>query len=557
MVEVGGDGGKRRWVRQLIIAGVAILIVLLALILYHPRVVPPPLPTLRSPMITLVIYNPSNESTANPHVQPVTMSCSSLQSFWSSYFGYVPTCQEIADDVSFIENNTLLSAYPVVSGGSITWWVRMPGIPPKTNVTITMILGKPESITSPQNVFLIYGNISSFQPGYIYVFNVTGRGITILYNPSGVGSFIYAANGSTWLFTPKTNPSSSGFNAQSGFASVASLPNGQYLIGVVQNFYAPLNTTYQSVPSITITHIPQSVLDALSGLGAAYVTPLVNPPPYNGSLVLVSEKPFYIQLPQCNITRNPYTGPSQTGGTGVFNLMSCLAIKYGGVWAVIHFYYPPGAQGALLGISENNYPALTGYHAPLVYVGSSGNLYAAEYPGVYMASNPFPLSPGWHTAIFGEYYSGGFYHVVIYVDNPSNTWSGASAYMTIMYGGYVTQAPYGYIGVGPSQGWPGWPYTNGGWFFYDGVIAFVALFGGGVNESSFLINKGVFNIAGTQGTTHLIGYAIDYPPNGIEPIVISTSVNTTTGLVALPPGRLGVINYEVHVASPAGAFPWW
>ena len=45
------------------------------------------------------------------------------------------------------------------------------------------------------------------------------------------------------------------------------------------------------------------------------------------------------QLPQCNISSNPYGGQ-----TGTFGLFNCIAIQNGAISAVVWFYLPPGGQ---------------------------------------------------------------------------------------------------------------------------------------------------------------------------------------------------------------------
>ena len=532
-VIVIGDDKKRSWGTVLIVVGVAVVIALLALLLYHPT---------GAAYLVITIYNPSNQSTANPHVQPITMSCSFLQELWNKTIGHAPTCQDIAYNVTFIEDNQVLPAYPIVSGDSITWWVKMPAIPAMSSVNVTMILGNPSSITSPQNVFLIYGNISSFQPGYIYTLNTTS-GITTIYNPSGVYPFIYVANGSAWLFTPNANPSSNGFSATpigSGYLSIAALPNGQYLVSVVQKFYAPFNTTYQPINltgTYVITCTPQSVLDELSGLGAAYVTSLMTPPPWNGSLPQISTNPYYIQLPQCRISSNPYGGK-----TGTYNILNCLAINNGGVWSMIRFYYQPGEDGVILSLQNAQYSSSPSDWSPWVYIGTNGYLYVGDWAGFSAVQVSFQLAPGWHTLIVGEYYSSGTYYIVAYLDTPSNAKITTTTILPQLFGQYSSY-PYGYVGVGYSGG--AWPSTNQAWFFFDGVIAYVVLYPGGTSVGSPLVNN-AFSIVG-QTHNYVFGYAIDYPPNGVEPIIVSIHVGTP-GWVPTQP--VGAASYSVHVISP-------
>ena len=509
---------------------------------------PPRMPRPANGSLTLVIYNPSNQPTNNPHDQPITMSCPFLQALWQESLGYTPSCQSIAYNVTFMEDGQVLPAYPVVNGDSITWWVRMPAIPAMSSVNVTMILGNSSSITSPQNVFLIYGNISSFQPGYIYTLNVT-RGITTIYNPSATSAFVYVANNSVWLFTPNSNSTINGYAANligSGYLSIAVTPGGQYLVGAQPSLGAPFKNTYQitSLSGIySIVYIPQSVLDALAGLGAAYVTSLVNPPALSGyTAPQVHLNPYYLQLPQCSISSNPYPN----GKTGTFSLLNCLAINNGGTWAVIRFYLPPGGMGTILGFQAYSYPIPYPYGwSPWIYVCTNGYLNIVDYFGAN-GYDTLSISPGWHILIAGEYYSGGTYYITAYLDTPSNNKTVTTTLLPQLFGfNYIF--PYGYIGTGFTNGWAN---GNGGYFFFDGVIAYVALYPGGSSEGTSLINNGVFNIA-SQTQSTVPGFAIDYPPDGIEPIVVGAYVSTPVGLSILLPSQLGIINYAIHVAQPA------
>ena len=533
-VIVIGDDKKRSWGTVLIVVGVAVVIALLALLFYHPT---------GAAYLVITIYNPSNQSTANPHVQPITMSCSFLQTLWEETYGYAPICQDIAYNVTFIEGNQVLPAYPIVSGDKITWWVRMPAIPAGSSVNVTMVLGRPESITNPANVFLVYGDITAFQPGYIYVLD-TLSGVTTIYNPGGVGPYIYVANGSTWLFTPNVNASINGFNASyvgTGYLDVAVTPSGQYLIGTAQYMGAPLNTTYQPTNltgTYAIEYTPQYVLDELAGLGAAYVTSFVNPPPWNGSLPWVSMHPYFIQLPTCYISHNPYGGP-----TGIYGLLGCLAIPHGGLWIVIKFYEPPGGQGVLISFQGTPYPYYPGGFTPLIYFGLNGSLFVGDWGTGQIV---YPPSPGWHVLVLGEYYLNGTYYVVSYLDNASSVRITHTTVLPQLFGSNSPGYPYDYVGTGFTAG--GWlSIEQLVWFFFTGVIDYVALYPGGANLSNYLVSR-AFSIA-NQVSGYVPGFAIDYPPNGIEPIITIAYVKTPTKTYVLTPSQMGVVNYAIRIAG--------
>ena len=174
------------------------------------------------------------------------------------------------------------------------------------------------------------------------------------------------------------------------------------------------------------------------------------------------------QLPTCYISSNPYGGY-----TGTYGLLNCLAINNGGVWAVVRFYYATGgSMGVILSYQNSQYPSPTGSYVPLAYIGTNGYLYISNCcPGFQLW---LPLTIGWHTAIIGEYYSGGTYYVIAYLDTPSNTVSRSTTSLPQLFGWSGT-TPYNYIGAGYASGWASAP---SGWFFFDGLIQYIALYGG-------------------------------------------------------------------------------
>ena len=150
--------------------------------------------------------------------------------------------------------------------------------------------------------------------------------------------------------------------------------------------------------------------------------------------------------------------------------------------------------------------------------------------------------------VVGEYYLNGTYYIVAYLDNASNTASSSTTYLPQLFGSTIAAFPYNYIGTGyATTAWSGSPLT--GWWFFDGVVAFVALYPGASNVGSLLISNGVFNMANQQQSS-VPGFAVDYPPNGVEPIVVGAFAATPLGMSVLLPSQLGIINYAVHIAHP-------
>jgi hypothetical protein len=131
----------------------------------------------------------------------------------------------------------------------------------------------------------------------------------------------------------------------------------------------------------------------------------------NGS----GNKYIFWQLPQCNISSNPYGG-----ATGTHGLLNCIAIQNGAISVVVWFYLPPGGQGVLLSLQSSPYPnSYLGCWVPWLYVGTNSILYVSEWIGYpWQISTPTPISPGWHMVVVEEWAAStrGPYYVALYLD---------------------------------------------------------------------------------------------------------------------------------------------
>jgi len=206
----------------------------------------------------------------------------------------------------------------------------------------------------------------------------------------------------------------------------------------------------------TISYLP-------TALGASKAVLLLNNNPSSG--------PYAWQLPQCTITSNPYGGT-----TGTFGLFNCIAIQNGAISAVVWFYEPPNGQGVLFSFVSQQYPSTPGAgFIPWLYVGTNGYLYAGDWNGGnwYVST---PISPGWHMAVVEEWASSntGPYYITLYLDGNYIEQS-SSGNLPQLFGAIygVGVFPYSDIGTGYT---PKWPSGNGGWFFFNGNIALVALY---------------------------------------------------------------------------------
>ena len=223
--------------------------------------------------------------------------------------------------------------------------------------------------------------------------------------------------------------------------------------------------------------------------------------------ILFSGNQYFI-LPQCNVTSNPY-GPENLG---TYGLLNCIAMTYGALTIISRFYLPPSGSGVILGIYDST-QAPSAY-TPLLYVSLNGSLlvfgdYTSGLRGSYMCKVIMPVRPGWHTVIAEEYYSSGDYWLMLGVD-------GHNGYCIVPYGnipqlfGLNGPYPFSAIGVGYT-GW--WPYTPGDWFFFNGYIEYIALYGTVLNN--------------TQISEVMNG---ELPARGLVALYLANNYNQTTGI---------------------------
>jgi len=219
-----------------------------------------------------------------------------------------------------------------------------------------------------------------------------------------------------------------------------------------------------------------------TALGASKATLLLGNNPSSG--------PYAGQLPQCTITSNPYSGGGYTGATGTYGLFNCIAIQNGAISVVVWFYLPPGSVGPLLSFQTVSYPNTpSNGWTPIMYIDSNGLIHMGDCCGVTTVSAP--VSPGWHIAVFEEWASSttGPYYIAGYLDGNYLGQQQLSLYgqiFGIQYGPF----PYNYIGSGYGGGWPNYPTS--GWAFFNGAIAYVALYNRVLTTSDVLaIYQGV------------------------------------------------------------------
>jgi hypothetical protein len=241
-----------------------------------------------------------------------------------------------------------------------------------------------------------------------------------------------------------------------------------------------------------------------------------------------SSGPYAFWLPQCNITNNPYS----SGATGTYGLFNCIAIQNGAISAVVWLYEPPGGVGVLLDFQNAQYPNSPDACVPWLYVGLNGTLYASDWTkGFWQVSTP--INPGWHMAVVEEWAAStsGPYYLALYLDGQFIGQTTTSN-LPVMFG-YQGAQPYNNIGTGNScGGWPGFPANT--WLFFNGTIAYVALYNRVLSTSDVL--------AIYQGVRITSGLVAEY---------VGNNYNSSTGVWTDSSGN----NYNITTTVVAGQYP--
>ena len=283
--------------------------------------------------------------------------------------------------------------------------------------------------------------------------------------------------------------------------------------------------------------------------------------PTNPTISSNNSQGYLAQLPQCTISSNPYGG-----GTGTFGLFDCIAIQYGTISAVVWFYLPPDGQGVLLSFNSGQYPSspVYGYH-PWLYVGTNGMLYAGDWAH-NAPTNPYQVSttinPGWHMAVVEEWASStsGPYYVALYLDGQYIGQTSVSGYVFELFGSYSPE-PYSDIGTGFSNPHIGWTATPNGWFFFNGTIAYVAIYNTVLSQSQVqqLYQSGFPNTLFSNNL--VISYILDptyYNNNSYYfiPYYVNTQlmnqmgINNYNAISITPNGSVGPIPSSQFVYEP-------
>ncbi len=220
------------------------------------------------------------------------------------------------------------------------------------------------------------------------------------------------------------------------------------------------------------------------------------------------------QLPQCNITSNPYGGY-----TGMYGLLNCIAIQNGAISAVVWFYEPPGGYGVILSFQyPYQYPNSEAHRVAWLYILPGNTLGVGDWtsPGYWGIKTP--ISPGWHMAVVEEWAAStsGPYYLALYLDGQSIGQT-TTTYLPDMFG-YESNFPYDDIGTGYSG--PGFGYPSVNWWFFNGAIAYIALYNRVLSPSEI--------VAIYQGCEITNGLVAKYTGDSYDPST-GTWVDTVNG----------------------------
>jgi len=292
---------------------------------------------------------------------------------------------------------------------------------------------------------------------------------------------------------------------------------------------------------------------AIAGIVHAYTYQIFQPT--SPSVSSTNTQGYLAQLPQCNITSNPYGGGGYTGVTGTFGLFSCVAINYGAISVVVWFYEPNGGQGTILSFEEYQYPVSTNNpYAPWLYVGSDGILRTVDWAGSgYVISTSSAITPGWHMAVVEEWASStsGPYYLALYLDGQFVGQATISS-LPQLFGRFLMS--YSDVGGGRSYGYPGVP-SNIQWWFFNGTIAYVAIYNTVLSQSQVqqlysvgfpntlysdnLVVAYFLNITYYQGLSSADYYFTPYFTN--TTLLSNMGISNATAITITPSGSVGQV----------------
>ena len=260
--------------------------------------------------------------------------------------------------------------------------------------------------------------------------------------------------------------------------------------------------------------------------------------PTNPTISSNNSQGYLAQLPQCTITSNPYGG-----ATGTYGLSNCIAIQNGAISIVVWFYEPPSGQGAVLAYTTLQYPNV-GIRTINLYI-VNGILYVGDAYGSTPWQFTTPISPGWHMVVLEEWTSStsGPFYLSAYLDGQLLGTSSTSN-LPRMFG---NSGPWPYNNIGVSYGEGIWPNAPNQWWFFNGTIAYIALYNTVLNQTQVqqLYQSGFPNTLFSNNL--VISYILDptyYNNNSYYfiPYYVNTQLMS----------QMGINNYNATSITPSG-----
>jgi|GEM_PF-5360879 len=312
---------------------------------------------------------------------------------------------------------------------------------------------------------------------------------TVLYNDTETNTIVPLETSLNWTETAQNVWSAAVYISSFSITSVSS-PYADYTNTSALPYAASSGATYivtTGAPWLYYTG-PVQINGSLSGASNVAVAPYGVVPPttpaitLNGAIRMPLVQGFNPTnpaiAPTLGSSYSPEMGyqillPSGCGGLSVFN---CLLNKYGGTTVVVWLYHPPNATGVILGAENAPYPNTATVYTPFLYVGTDGRLYAGDYANAFFQVSA-QIGAGWHMAAAEEWRSNGAYHVALYLDGALI----GNATTDVAPLAFSSTLPYSTVGGGYVANWPG--LSQSSWAFYDGVIAYIALYNTPLSQS--------------------------------------------------------------------------
>jgi len=243
---------------------------------------------------------------------------------------------------------------------------------------------------------------------------------------------------------------------------------------------------------------------------------------------------YVLLIPPGYVKNNPYW----FGVSNWFALPNAVFSTYSAVTMVFWVYQPPNGQGGLF-TQVNTYPLIS-YWGSWLYI-RNGYVYYSDYMGTLSA----PIGTGWHmitVEVWANSTSGPYYETM-YVDGQYI--GTASSSLETQLGRSYT---YGVIGMV-------WLGGGGGYFFYNGTIAYFAIYNTVLNSSQVqeLYQVGFPNTLFSNNlvVAYVLSNTTYYVYDGVSHFYVKPYFANQQIL-----SQLGITNASLITITPLGQVGW-